>query len=110
MTRQTKHDRAASDLLDFLPPERVREICDSLANQFVTVDFVKNNGVPRTYNGQLRAASRLVGNERGQAQGEAMRARGQVWIALPNGQSKSFYIDRVTGIRARGLDIRAGAQ
>lgn len=102
--------RAASDLFDCIRADRVREILDSLQNQFLTVSFIKKDGTERTVNGQLRATSRLVGNERGQAQGEAMKARGQVWIATPDGKSKSFYLDRVTRIRAKGLDIQAGAQ
>lgn len=93
-----------------LDPALVRILLDSIQNQFVTVDFIKKDGTPRTINGQLRAASRLVGSARGKAQGDAMRARGQVWIATPDGGSKSFFVDRVTGIRCAGADIAAGTR
>ncbi|QJA42989.1 hypothetical protein [Phaeobacter phage MD18] len=93
-----------------LDPKLVRMLLDSIQNQFVTVDFIKKDGTLRTINGQLRAASRLVGNERGKAQGEAMRARGQVWIGTPDGKSKSFFVDRVTGIRCAGANINARAE
>ena len=111
MTIQKKNPaaRAQSDLVRCLPAARVREELDRIANKFLTVTFIKKDGTERTVNGQLRAASRLVGNERGKAQGEAMRDRGQVWIATPQGESKSFFIDRVTRIRSEGLDIQAGA-
>ncbi|UVD36641.1 hypothetical protein RCXUPER_223 [Rhodobacter phage RcXuper] len=112
MTRQVKNTaaRAQSDLVAFIRADIVRAELDKLQNQFLTVTFMKNNGELRTYNGQLRATSRLVGNDRGIAQGQAMKERGQVWLALPNGESKSFYLDRVVNIRARGLDMSAGAQ
>lgn len=111
MSRQVKNSaaRASSDLVGLLPPARVRDELDRIANKFLTVTFYKKDGSLRTVNGQLRAASRLVGNERGQAQGEAMRERGQVWIATPQGESKSFFIDRVTRIKSAGVDIQAGA-
>ena len=83
-----------------IDPALVRMFLDSQDNRFLTVTFLKKDGTERTINGQLRAASRLVGNERGQAQGEAMKARGQVWIAKPDGSSASFYIDRVLQINA----------
>ena len=92
-----------------LDPELVRIMLDAVGTQFVTVDFIKKDGTPRTVNGLLRAASRLVGNERGKAQGAAMKDRGQVWIAVAGGGSKSFYLDRVTAIRCRGAEIDARA-
>ncbi|WNL50817.1 hypothetical protein RPALISO_230 [Ruegeria phage RpAliso] len=110
MSRQVKDTsaRVNSDLVACLPEARVRAELSAAQNKFITVEFIKNNGELRRYNGQLRAASRLVGNERGQAQGEAMKARGQVWLALPNGQSKSFYMDRVTALKVGGVEITAG--
>lgn len=92
-----------------LDPKLVSLLLESVGTQFVTVDFIKKDGTPRTVNGLLRAASRLVGNERGKAQGEAMKDRGQVWIAVAGGGSKSFYLDRVTGIRCKGAGIEARA-
>ena len=92
-----------------LDPELVRMMLDAVGTQFVTVDFIKKNGEARTVNGLLRATSRLVGNERGKAQGEAMKQRGQVWIGVAGGGSKSFFLDRVTGIRCKGANIDARA-
>ncbi|AWY09352.1 hypothetical protein vBRpoSV10_230 [Ruegeria phage vB_RpoS-V10] len=83
-----------------IDPALVRMFLDSQANKFVTVSFIKNDGTERTVNGQLKAASRLVGNARGAAQSAAMKSRGQVWIALPDGSSRSFYLDKVTRISA----------
>ncbi len=83
----------------------VRMILDAQANKFVTVSFYKTNGEHVTRNGQLKATSRLVGNARGQAQSERMRAAGQVWLAKPDGGSASFMLDRVTGIKAGGAII-----
>ena len=88
-----------------LDPALVRMLLDSQANKFLTVTFYKANGELVSRNGQLRAASRLVGNERGQRQAEAMKARGQVWLAKPDGGSASFYLDRVTEIKAGGAVI-----
>ncbi len=92
-----------------LDPQLVRILLDAVGTQFVTVEFLKKDGTPRTVNGLLRATSRLVGNARGQAQGDAMKARGQVWIGVAAGGSKSFYLDRVTAIRCKGAEIDAAA-
>ena len=83
-----------------IDPALVRMFLDSQANKFVTVSFIKKDGTERTINGQLKAASRLVGNARGQAQSAAMKERGQVWIALPDKTSRSFFLDKVTRISA----------
>jgi hypothetical protein len=102
----TLHKPAATRTLD---PVFARMLLDQVGTQFVTVDFIKKDGTPRTVNGLLKAASRLVGNERGAAQGEAMRARGQVWIGVAGGGSKSFYLDRITGIRCKGAKVETTA-
>lgn len=83
----------------------VRMLLDSAQNQFITVSFIKKDGTERTLNGQLKAASRLVGSERGQAQSAAMKARGQVWLAMPDGSSRSFYLDKVTGLKTKGASV-----
>lgn len=92
-----------------IDPALVQMFLDSQANKFLTVTFYKVDGSERVINGQLRAASRLVGNDRGKAQGEAMAARGQVWIAKPDGKSGSFYLDRVTRITAGKAVLTAAA-
>ena len=93
----TKHVPCPTRVID---PSLVQMFLESQANKFLTITFYKVDGAERTINGQLRAASRLVGNERGQAQGERMKAAGQVWIAKPDGSSGSFYLDRVAKISA----------
>jgi len=90
----------------FLSAERVNAMLAEVNTKFVTVDFAKKNGEPRTVNGLLRPASHIVGSERGMAQGEAMRARGQIpiWETSSKGW-KSFFSNRVYGIRAKGLKV-----
>ena len=88
-----------------LDPALVQMLLDAQGNKFLTVSFYKTNGEHVTRNGQLRATSRLVGNARGAAQSERMKAAGQVWLAKPNGGSASFFLDRVTGIKAGGAII-----
>ena len=100
----SKQVRNATATLD---PALVRMLLDAVGTQFVTVEFLKKDGTPRTYNGLLRATSRLVGSERGKAQGAAMKERGQVWLAVAGGGSKSFFLDRVTAIRCKGAEIDA---
>jgi hypothetical protein len=92
-----------------IDPVLVRMFLDSQANKFLTITFYKVDGTERTINGQLRAASRLVGSDRGIAQGQAMKARDQVWIAKPDGSSGSFYLDRVTRISAGKAELTAAA-
>ena len=88
----------------FLSEQRALAMLADVDTKFVTVDFAKVNGEPRTVNGLLRPASHIIGSERGIAQGEAMRARGQVPIWEVASKSwKSFYANRVHGIRAKGL-------
>ena len=92
-----------------LNPDLVETLLTQVGTQFLTVDFITNSGETRTYNGLLRATSRLAGTERGARQSIAMRKRGQKWIAVAGGGSKSFYIDRVTGIRCKGAGIYVNA-
>jgi hypothetical protein len=88
-----------------IDPALVSMMLDSIGNQFMTVTFIKKDGTERTINGQLRATSRLVGNARGAAQSAAMKARGQVWIAKPDGSSASFYLDKVTALNCGGMKL-----
>ena len=116
MTFQVKNPaaRALSDLAALgpvLPVDMVYEFLAKAGTQAVTVTFSTVAGAKpvevKTRNGLLRAASRLVGNERGIAQGAAMKERGQVWGAKPHGGSFSFYDDRVHEIRAGGMVLTA---
>ncbi len=90
----------------FLSEKRALAMLADVGTKFLTVDFLKVNGEPRTVNGLLHPTSKMVGSERGIAQGVAMRARGQVpiWEVKTEGW-KSFYANRVHGIRAKGLKV-----
>ena len=105
-----------------IDPALVSMLLDAVQTRFVSVTFIKVDGTESTATGLLRAASRLVGNDRGIAQGAAMKERGQVWIATTGRKvdkvtgesklvklSKSFYLDRVTGIRCAGAAIAVNA-
>jgi hypothetical protein len=92
-----------------LDPSLVAILLDAVGTQFLTVEYVKKDGNIGRTNGLLRATSRLVGNARGQTQGNAMKDRGQVWIAKSRGGSASFFLDRVTSIQCRGAGIDARA-
>jgi hypothetical protein len=66
----------------------------------VSVQFVKADGTLRTVNGLFKPSSKIVGSDRGMAQGEAMKARGQVPVwEIASKQWKSFYADRVVSIK-----------
>ena len=90
----------------FLSAERVAGMLQDVDTKFLTVDFQKVNGDFRTVNGLLKPTSKMVGSERGLAQGEAMRARGQVpiWAGKIKGW-KSFYAHKVYAIRSKGLRV-----
>jgi hypothetical protein len=64
--------------------------------QIGTVSFVKADGTVRKINGVFAPTSKIVGSDRGVAQGKAMEARGQVPIFdLHEMKWKSFYADKV---------------
>jgi hypothetical protein len=67
--------------------------------KFATVTFLKKDGTPRKINGLFRATSHMVGSDRGQAHGEAMKARQQVAIySLKDRGWRSFFADSVVSI------------
>ena len=92
-----------------IDPDLVRMFLDAQGNKFLSVTFYKTDGTIATRNGQLKATSRLVGNARGAAQGDRMRAAGQVWLAKPDGKSSSFYLGRVVSINAGKASIAVNA-
>jgi len=81
--------------------EAVYEAIAAKSTKISTVSFIKADGSIRTINGLFKPSSKIVGSDRGVAQGEAMRARGQVaiWEIAQGGQWKSFYADRVLEIK-----------
>jgi hypothetical protein len=77
----------------------VHQIIEAKGTKFATVTFIKADGTLRVVNGLFRPSSKIVGSDRGMAQGEAMKARGQVPIYEVSSNSwKSFYADKVIEI------------
>jgi hypothetical protein len=82
-----------------LTADTVKTLIESKGTKIATVTFLKADGSLRTINGLFKPSSKIVGSERGVAQGEAMKARGQVPVyELASKQWKSFYADRVVSI------------
>ena len=80
--------------------EQVKCMIEGKGTKIATVSFIKADGSTRTINGLFKPSSKIVGSERGVAQGEAMKARGQVPVyELISKRWKSFYADRVVEIR-----------
>lgn len=82
-----------------LAPEQVYATIAARGTNFATVTFIKKDGSIRKINGLFRPTSKIIGSERGEAQGQAMHARGQVPIySVADREWKSFYADRVVSI------------
>lgn len=80
--------------------EQVKCLIKGKGTKIATVSFVKADGSIRTVNGLFKPSSKIVGSDRGLAQGEAMKARGQIPIwEIAQGKWKSFYADRVVEIK-----------
>jgi len=80
--------------------QTVQELIEKKGTKIATVKFLKADGTIRTVNGLFKPSSKIVGSERGVAQGEAMKARGQVPVyELSSKQWKSFMLDRVIEIK-----------
>ena len=83
-----------------MAPEQVATLIESKGTKIATVSFIKTDGTIRVINGLFKPSSKIVGSERGQMQGEAMRARGQVPVyELTSKRWKSFYADKVLEIK-----------
>ena len=80
--------------------EQVKCLIKGKGTKIATVSFVKADGSIRVINGLFKPTSKIVGSDRGMAQGEAMKARGQVPIwEIAQGKWKSFYADKVLEIK-----------
>lgn len=80
--------------------EQVKMLIKAKGSKIATVSFIKADGSIRTVNGLFKPTSKMVGSERGMAQGAAMAARGQVAIwEIAQSKWKSFYADRVVEIK-----------
>jgi hypothetical protein len=79
--------------------QTVQELIENKGTKIATVKFIKADGTVRTVNGLFKPSSKIVGSERGVAQGEAMKVRGQIPVyELSSKQWKSFYADKVLSI------------
>lgn len=86
--------------LDTLSPDTVRAEIRKRGTRFATVTFIKADGSLRKINGQFRAGKHILGNERGQVQSEAMKAKGLVPIySLADKGWRSFRADSVLEVR-----------
>ena len=82
-----------------MTPEQVKAAIEAKGTRFATVTFIKKDGSTRVVNGLFKPTSKIVGSEKGMAQGEAMKARGQIPIwEVSSGSWKSFYADKVVDI------------
>ena len=81
-------------------PEQVKCMIEGKGTKIATVSFIKADGTIRVINGLFKPSSKIVGSDRGVAQGEAMKARGQVPVyELTSKRWKSFYADKVLEIK-----------
>lgn len=93
-------------MTNFVPVDLVLQAVTDANSRFASVTFVKADGTERTVTGLFKPVSKIVGSERGVAQGEAMKARQQVPIfETATEQWKSFYADRVVGIKFNGQTL-----
>ena len=82
-----------------MTPEQVHQMSENKGTKFATVSFIKKDGTIRVVNGLFKPTSKIVGSDKGMAQGEAMKARGQIPIYEVSSSSwKSFYADKVVEI------------
>jgi len=71
--------------------EEIMQIIEAKGTKFATVKFIKADGTERVVNGLFKPTSKIVGSDKGIAQGEAMKARGQIPIyEVSSGSWKSF--------------------
>lgn len=84
---------------ELLTKQEVIQKVEGKGTKIATVTFLKSDGTIRTVNGLFKPSSKIVGSERGVAQGEAMKSRGQIPVyELASKQWKSFYADKVLSI------------
>jgi hypothetical protein len=82
-----------------MTPEQVKAAVEAKGTKFATVKFIKADGSERVVNGLFKPTSKIVGSDKGMAQGEAMKARGQIPIYEVASKSwKSFYAEKVLEI------------
>ena len=83
-----------------LTTEQVKCLIKGKDTKIATVTFLKADGSVRVVNGLFKPSSKIVGSEKGIAQGEVMKARGQIPVwEIASASWKSFYADRVVEIK-----------
>lgn len=83
-----------------LTSEQVKCLVKGKDTKIATVTFLKTDGSVRVVNGLFKPSSKIVGSDKGLAQGEAMKARGQIPVwEIASKSWKSFYADRVVEIK-----------
>jgi hypothetical protein len=94
------HKVARRNKMELMTKEQVSQVVAGKGTKIATVSFVKKDGSVRVVNGLFKPSSKIVGSDKGVAQGEAMKARGQIPIwEISQGMWKSFYADRVVEIK-----------
>jgi hypothetical protein len=100
MTQTYTQFELENKMTNTMTKEAVYEAIAAKSTKITTVSFIKQDGSIRVINGLFKPSSKIVGSERGVAQGEAMSARGQVPVyELTSKQWKSFYADKVLEIK-----------
>jgi hypothetical protein len=85
--------------INTMAKDQVEAIIKAKGSKFSTVSFIKADGSIRVINGLFKPTSKMVGSDRGMAQGEAMKVRGQVAIwEVAQAKWKSFYADKVISV------------
>lgn len=77
-----------------------RSFVQSLNGRFVTVDYVKKDGTPRTINGRTGVTKHLKGGECRNKNEEAL-----VIYSIKDKGYRIINLDTVTGIRANNMSI-----
>lgn len=89
-----------TDINKGMTKEQVLEAVRDKGTKIAAVTFIKADGSERVVNGLFKPESHIIGSEKGVAQGEAMKARGQIPIYELSSKSwKSFYADKVVEVK-----------
>ena len=87
----------------------VKATLNAAASRFVTVTFVKKDGSIRTVNGLLNPTSKMAQKGRVTVNIDQLPKDGLVPIWSAATGWKSFRLDRVTSVKAEGIDMQAKA-
>lgn len=85
----------------------VKATLNAAGSRFLTVSFRKKDGTIRTVNGLLNPISKMAMKGRVRVNIEKLPSTGLVPIWDANKGWKSFRLDKVVGIQAEGIDLKA---